>query len=170
MEKLENNDATLQLVQDFKCGLENFSKRGVENMYKPLDSTNNSIVESLWDAASFDEFRHFNCPSCPKHFTFLQDFVNHAYDAHPESINYLRKIYDKSIPNVVPPWTFESELEKPSEMSVKIEVNDEFEIDDSGMLDFPKSKDNDKNNGKKFESKKRESKKEALYKCGLCGN
>ena len=155
--------------QDFQCGLENVSKRRVENMYKPLDSTNNSIVESLWDAASFDEFRHFNCPSCPKHYTFLQDFVNHAYETHPESINYLRKIYDESIHNVVPPWTFESELEKPSEMSVKIEVNDEFEIDDSGMLDFPKSKDNDKNNGKKFESKKRESKKEALYKCGLCG-
>ena len=155
--------------QDFQCGLENVSKRRVENMYKPLDSTNNSIVESLWDAASFDEFRHFNCPSCPKHYTFLQDFVNHAYETHPESINYLRKIYDESIHNVVPPWTFESELEKPSEMSVKIEVNDEFEIDDSGMLDFPKSKDNDKNNGKKFEDKKRESKKVALYKCGLCG-
>ena len=155
--------------QDFKCGLENVSKRRVENMYKPLDSTNNSIVESLWDAASFEEFRHFNCPSCPKHFTFLQDFVNHAYETHPESINYLRKIYDESIPNVVPPWTFESELEKPSEMSVKIEVNDEFEINDSGMLDFPKSKDNDKNDGKKFEYKKRESKKGALYKCGLCG-
>ena len=30
----------------------------------------------------------------------------------------LRKIYDESIHNVVPPWTYESELEKPSEMSI----------------------------------------------------
>ena len=137
---------------------------GLENMYNPVDGiTNNVKVENPWDVESFYEFRYFNCPSCSNRYTFLQDFVNHANDTHPESINYLRKISDESICNlVVPPWTFESESEKPSKINVKkSDVNNEFEVDNSEKTEFE--------NPEIFQYNEKESKEEARHKCGLCG-
>ena len=131
----------------------------IADMYKSDSTTSNNVkVENPWDVESFYEFRYYNCPSCSNRYTFLQDFVNHAYDAHPESINYLRKISDESVyDRFVPPWTYEFERPK------KIKDNNEFEVGANlETSEFENTEEIAQNNEK-------ESKKEASHMCALCG-
>merc|ERR1712062_459710 len=131
------------------------------DMYKFDGTTRNNVkVENPWDVESFYEFRYYNCPSCSNRYTFLQDFVNHAYDAHPESINYLRKISDESLyDRVMPPWTYESDSEKPKKVN---NDNNKFEVGKLETSEFENTDEIFQNNGE-------ESKKEASHMCALCG-
>ena len=61
---------------------------------------------SLWDVESLYEFQYFHCPACSYNYNSKQDFVCHTYDTHPESIDYLRKISDGSLSDILPPWGF----------------------------------------------------------------
>ena len=63
-------------------------------------------MENPWNVESIFTFQFFNCPSCTTRnkFLFKQDFVDHAYKIHPESINYLKKISDGSLSDIVTPW------------------------------------------------------------------
>ena len=63
-------------------------------------------MENPWNVESIFTFQFFNCPSCTSRnkFLFKQDFVDHAYKIHPESINYLKKISDGSLSDIVTPW------------------------------------------------------------------
>ena len=60
--------------------------------------------ENSWDVESIYEFQFYNCPTCEfKHYT-KQDFVNHAFNTHTESVQDLRKISDGSLSDIFPPW------------------------------------------------------------------
>ena len=101
--------------------------------------------ESPWDVNSLYEFQYFICPSCSNQFSLKQDFVNHTFHTHPESTEYLRKISDESIYDVVPPWTTESnnfDSEKPCEIFVKSELNDELDEDNYVQYERAASDDN----------------------------
>ena len=60
--------------------------------------------ESPWNVRSLYEYQYFHCPSCPINKNSKQDFINHTFHAHPESVDYLRKISDGSLSDIVPPW------------------------------------------------------------------
>ena len=64
---------------------------------------------SLWDVESLYEFQYFHCPACSYNHNSKQDFVCHTFDAHPESIDYFRKISDGSLSDILPPWGFNDE-------------------------------------------------------------
>ena len=62
-------------------------------------------IESPWDVKSILEFQYFNCPTCSDKYGLKQDFINHASKLHPESIDYLKKISDGSLSDIVIPWS-----------------------------------------------------------------
>ena len=61
-------------------------------------------MENPWNIRSIYELQYFNCPSCIFRNISKQEFVNHAYEYHPESIDYLIKIDDDSLSDVLCPW------------------------------------------------------------------
>ena len=72
-------------------------------------------MENPWNIHSIYELQYFNCPSCIFKKSSKQEFINHAYNFHPESIHYLIKINDNSLSDVFFPW---------SEISLKIKIED----------------------------------------------
>ena len=60
--------------------------------------------ESPWDVGSLYEYQYFNCPSCSYKKESKQEFINHTFHAHPESVDYFRKISDGSLSDVISPW------------------------------------------------------------------
>ena len=61
-------------------------------------------TDNPWNINSIYQLQYFNCPSCSFKNQSSQEFVNHAYELHPESIEYLMNINDESIANVTFPW------------------------------------------------------------------
>ena len=57
-------------------------------------------MHNPWNINSLYDLQFFNCPSCIFKNQSKQDFVNHAYEIHPESIEYLKKLNDKSISDI----------------------------------------------------------------------
>ena len=60
-------------------------------------------MENPWSIYSIYELQYFNCPSCSFKDHSKQDFVNHAFEFHPEFLNYL-KIHDNSLDDIIRPW------------------------------------------------------------------
>ena len=48
--------------------------------------------------------QYFNCPSCIFKNCSKQEIVSHAYECHPESVNFLTKISDNSLSDIICPW------------------------------------------------------------------
>ena len=61
-------------------------------------------MENPWNIQSIYETQYFNCRSCTFKNYSKQVFVNHAYYCHPESIDYLSNIKDKSLNDIECPW------------------------------------------------------------------
>ena len=61
-------------------------------------------MENPWNIQSLYELQYFNCPSCTFKNQSTQEIVNHAYELHPESIEYLMNISDESLTDVLLPW------------------------------------------------------------------
>ena len=61
-------------------------------------------MKNPWNIQSIFEFQFFNCPSCTFKNNSKQEFVNHAYEIHPESIDFLMNINDNSLLDVQCPW------------------------------------------------------------------
>ena len=57
-----------------------------------------------WKIQSLYELQYFNCPACHYKNRSNQEFINHAYETHPESIEDLKNITDASMDCVVCPW------------------------------------------------------------------
>ena len=72
-----------------------------------------------WDICSIYDLQYFNCPSCVFRISSKQEFINHAYEIHPDAIDYLIKINDNSLSDVFCPW---SEIS----LKIKIEEPDEY--------------------------------------------
>ena len=49
----------------------------------------NGTMENPWNIQSIYELQYFNCPSCVYINRCKQDFINHAYEFHPDSIHHL---------------------------------------------------------------------------------
>ena len=65
-------------------------------------------MENPWNIQSIYELQHFNCPSCVFKNHSKQEFINHAYEFHSESIDYLKKIADDSLKDVSCPWNVQN--------------------------------------------------------------
>ena len=57
-----------------------------------------------WDVDSLYSFQFFNCPSCLYKFYSKQEFIDHAFISHPESIFHLKNIKDDSVDDIYCPW------------------------------------------------------------------
>ena len=91
-------------------------------------------LENPWDVSSIYVFQYFKCPSC-LYFASKQDFVNHTFNAHPESTEYFKKISDRSLSDVILPWIKEDfqQIKK-----VKIELKDVVSDDDDDNNEISK--------------------------------
>ena len=97
-------------------------------------SQNLQQTENVWNVESIYEFYYFNCPSCPYRNEFKQDFVNHSYNSHPESVNYLKKISDGSLNDITSPWKlFGEEITE----KFKNDINEILELqdEDNGQME-----------------------------------
>ena len=64
-----------------------------------------SEVMNPWKIQSIYDLLYFHCPSCDFINQSKQQFVNHAFDSHPNNtIEYLSIICDGSLDDVVCPW------------------------------------------------------------------
>ena len=61
-------------------------------------------MENSWNIESLYDLRYYNCPSCDCKTNLKQEFINHAYDSHPEIIYYLKNIKDDSLDDISCPW------------------------------------------------------------------
>ena len=57
-----------------------------------------------WNIQSIYDLQYFNCPSCTFKNRSKQGIVNHAYQFHPESVNFLSNLSDNSLDDVMCPW------------------------------------------------------------------
>ena len=90
-------------------------------------------MENPWNIQSIYELLFFNCPSCIFKNNSKQEFISHACELHPESIEYLKKINDKSINDIILP-------SKHVAKQIKIEPQniDEFVNDNTNTLEDTK--------------------------------
>ena len=79
--------------------------------------------DNPWDIRSIYEFQYFNCPKCRYSHNSKQDFINHAYENHPEAIENFDNIIDGSLNDVICPWK-ETEFIK-TEPELKLAFKDE---------------------------------------------
>ena len=61
-------------------------------------------LQNPWQIQSIYDLQYFNCPTCEYKNHSKQEFVNHAYDFHPNSIDFLANINDESFVDIVCPW------------------------------------------------------------------
>ena len=66
-------------------------------------------MENPWNIQSLYELQYFLCPSCIYKNQSKQELVNHAYECHPESIEYLMNLHDHSMMDMIE-CIFESSL------------------------------------------------------------
>ena len=85
-----------------------------------------------WDIQSLYDLQFFNCPCCSFKIKSRQEFVNHAYDNHAGSSEYLTRIKDSSLKDLKCPWN-----------DLKEEPIDPFEDIDDTI--YEESKENTQN-------------------------
>ena len=100
-------------------------------------------VESPWQIKSVYELQYFNCPSCAYKIRSKQSFICHAFDAHQESVDFLRNISDGSLSDILCPWdsnnhnsndNLNESIEKSSDNLVKLEDENNYEFNNIGKL------------------------------------
>ena len=83
-------------------------------------------MEDPWSIQSLFELQFFVCPSCAYKNNSKQEFVYHAYNIHPESIEKLKIINDDSISDVNCPWNEILEIKEETQFELNnIEDNSE---------------------------------------------
>ena len=65
-------------------------------------------TENPWNIESIYTLQYFICPSCGYKHISKQNFVCHAFETHPESVNYLKDIKDGSLCDILCPWDSEN--------------------------------------------------------------
>ena len=92
-------------------------------------------TDNPWNINSIYELQFYNCPSCVFKDISKQEIINHAYEVHPESIDYLYNINDNSLSDIVCPWNLDE---------IKSEENDYQEIHPSMIEVCIKTEDSEK--------------------------
>ena len=85
-------------------------------------------MENPWNIQSIYEFQYFNCPSCVFKNHSKQEFVKHAYEFHPESIDYFTNICDGSLKDVECPWNMTNNTEELIFVDSNLNQNDENRV------------------------------------------
>ena len=80
--------------------------------------------KSPWNIECLYDLQFFNCPSCIYKHNSKQDFICHAYDTHPESVDYLKNIKDGSLSDILCPW---DKSEDEEEYSVEKIIDKSFD-------------------------------------------
>ena len=120
-----------------------------------------------WNIVSIYELQYFNCPSCNFKNHSKQDIVTHAYEFHPESINFLTKISDDSLNDVIFPWNNliikEENLEEIVN-EIKIEESNLYEDISDQVIVNEEIEDSNPNKNHESSSKGNTGKKKRLEK------
>ena len=96
-------------------------------------------AENPWDIRSMYDLQFYHCPDCIYINQSKQEFVNHAYESHPKSIDYLNNIEDDSLNDVNCPWdlnnieTKQESLE--NNVQTKIEPEDYFDNESEPLIE-----------------------------------
>ena len=61
-------------------------------------------TDNPWNIKSIYELQYFICPSCEFKNSSKQEIINHAYEQHPKSIDFLTNISDDSLNDIICPW------------------------------------------------------------------
>ena len=61
-------------------------------------------IENPWNIESIYDLQYFNCQSCKFKNQSKQYFIDHVFEYHPEVVDYLSKIKDESLEDVICPW------------------------------------------------------------------
>ena len=90
-------------------------------------------VESPWQIQSIYELQYFNCPSCVYKINSKQSFICHAFDAHQESVDFLRNISDGSLSDILCPWDSNNQESNDNDL-VKLEDENNYEFNNIGKI------------------------------------
>ena len=71
-----------------------------------------NTIENPWDVKSVYDYLFFNCPTCFYKSSLKQNFVNHSFHSHPESIDYFKKFTDNSLKDIILPSSTEVDKEE----------------------------------------------------------
>ena len=97
----------------------------------------NFKIENPWNIQSIYDLQYFRCPSCEYCDNSKQQFVNHAYESHPNCIDYLLNIKDGSFDDILCPWeSVDIKLEKHLSMELT-EDSYEDQHNESFDSEFP---------------------------------
>ena len=78
-----------------------------------------------WDIKSIYDLQFYNCPSCVYKDQSKQEIIYHAYEFHPDSVDFLVKIKDDSFTDIICPW----------DTTIKIKNEIEANMVDSSMVE-----------------------------------
>ena len=74
------------------------------------------MEENPWNIQSIYDLQYFNCPSCVYKNVLKQEFIDHAYHFHPESIQFVRNIKDGSLNDIEIPFVKDEDIDLKSEL------------------------------------------------------
>ena len=94
-------------------------------------------MKNPWIIQSIYELQYYNCPSCVFKNPSKQEFIDHAYEIHPESHDCLSRINDNSLSDVTCPWNEISMEIKQEEYNIPDEPNDDPQVNEA-FVDLPK--------------------------------
>ena len=98
-----------------------------------------------WSCQSLFDYLYFCCPECNQKWQIKQDFVNHAINDHPISLNFLKEINDNSIDDINLSNNHDVEATEIEEsvIDLKIENDEDFESEDIANTLFEEGKNKD---------------------------
>ena len=88
--------------------------------------------ENPWHIESIYDLQYFNCPSCIFRNHSKQEFIDHAYEIHPDSIEHLFNIKDDSLADIIFP---NYEIKEEFVSKIKVEIKEEERIFDESYDD-----------------------------------
>ena len=133
-------------------------------------------MENPWNIHSIYEFQFFNCPSCVFKNHSKQEFINHAFEIHPDFVHNLNSIIDNSLLDVICPWnepitqikTEDNENIDNKEIDVKDIKIESQNYDETDILE-PLYTDIDPLNEQLFEQNSNFHEGLKKYHCEKCG-
>ena len=136
MKKLENEKA--QFIDQMK-------KLGKQNseLMKEVDREKVDI-ENPWTVQSIYEFHFYNCPTCSYRHYSKQEFVNHSFYTHLDSVIGLQDISDGSLSDIICPWDNSNDCHTFDEISNN-EFKDNVEIMETILIPNQVEEDNENN-------------------------
>ena len=79
-----------------------------------------TLNENPWQVSSIYQFQYFCCPGCVFRVGNKQDFVDHTINLHPEAVEYLIKIEDDSLSDIICPWDNKNGIKNEEEMVIEM--------------------------------------------------